>query len=1066
MRFFLLLSAIFFYYLSSLGQTIINPIFEKTDENKFRVKKVELTKDTTFVYCIYSAEAHSVANISDKMYIEDVRNEERFPIEKVSGIPFGPETKYFADAEEVNVILYFPRVSTDKINIIENEEEEAFNVYGIDLTHSYNSYYTSEDIQHFFETYQKKKEEKNWPAALEYTQKQLEASNYVEGIRSFASACAMYNMMMVLFNLNDYKIEIEWGLKAIDILHELPQDSINLDVLARTYGNIGTAYYMLKQYDISKHYTELSLSTRRLKDGIGTLNYEEYLENMAIGYYYEGNYPKALLYEREVVNIYEGKYNMDSDKYKYVYIRALNNLCEYLLQMEHIEEAIKIGRHAAKVINNGEHNTSSRLRVATYNNLAGALIKDDQIDEGISVLEELLDNAKNGGYYNERVTLSVRLRLASAYLNCKQDSLRALSEYESVLKVIEDSMYIGKNDFSNYSAVLKKIYEINRWSYPDMAMQYLNKAIDVQKEWNGENSVTFANMLLKKVEDMWVSCLVENKDFDLLFSYTCKAAEIVKRHINNSFHNMSTNERKAYWLRYKELFSWFIPTISGLLNTDTGNSLAYDAALFYKGMLLSSEREFKTTIQNSNDDELKRLYQDYTCHLTELEKQYTICSIGNTVDSLKSIIHDEEFLLSQKVTRFNRQYKGTDYSWEEVKGQLGKDDIAIEIISYQGLDGQNTYYDAYVIGWNYKAPQLIRLCKEEELKSLTSNNIDYEGLSTLFWGNEKLHDAIIDAKNIYFSASGLLNTIGIEYLPIAGNRYIYDRFTLYRLSSTRELLLRNRSTTIDKACLYGGLDYDYMTPQSNNKSTIPDRLSRSTVESLYQRGGFDYLDGSMEEVEQIKSVISRRGIDCVVFAKTEGTEESLKRLSGSRTGILHLSTHGMCIPDSNEVTAKKNNYRFVISDETQNINEEDMSLTRSFLVLAGGNALIRRDSLSENSEDGIITALEISHLDLANLDIVVLSACETALGKIESEGVYGLQRGFKKAGANTILMSLDKVDDEATKILMVEFYRNLMNGKTKRQSLKEAQSYLRKIENGKYDDPKYWASFILLDGLN
>ena len=116
--------------------------------------------------------------------------------------------------------------------------------------------------------------------------------------------------------------------------------------------------------------------------------------------------------------------------------------------------------------------------------------------------------------------------------------------------------------------------------------------------------------------------------------------------------------------------------------------------------------------------------------------------------------------------------------------------------------------------------------------------------------------------------------------------------------------------------------------------------------------------------------------------------------------------------------------------------------------------------------DGILTSLEISHLDLFGTNLVVLSACQTGLGDVTSEGVYGLQRGFKKAGAKTILMSLDKVDDEATRILMVEFYKNLMSGKTKHQSLRDAQKYLRQVENGKYNDPKYWASFIMLDGLN
>ena len=105
-------------------------------------------------------------------------------------------------------------------------------------------------------------------------------------------------------------------------------------------------------------------------------------------------------------------------------------------------------------------------------------------------------------------------------------------------------------------------------------------------------------------------------------------------------------------------------------------------------------------------------------------------------------------------------------------------------------------------------------------------------------------------------------------------------------------------------------------------------------------------------------------------------------------------------------------------------------------------------------------------MDLRTVDLVVLSACQSGLGDLTNEGVYGLQRGFKKAGVNTLLMSLNKVDDEATMILMVQFYKNLMSGKSKYQSLREAQMYLRTIENGKYAHPKYWASFIMLDGLN
>lgn len=96
--------------------------------------------------------------------------------------------------------------------------------------------------------------------------------------------------------------------------------------------------------------------------------------------------------------------------------------------------------------------------------------------------------------------------------------------------------------------------------------------------------------------------------------------------------------------------------------------------------------------------------------------------------------------------------------------------------------------------------------------------------------------------------------------------------------------------------------------------------------------------------------------------------------------------------------------------------------------------------------DGILLAKEIADMDLNGLDLIVLSACQTGLGDISGEGVFGLQRGFKKAGANTLLMSLWKVDDKATKLLMSRFYSNLIAGKSKIESLRDAQKYVREYE--------------------
>ncbi|MCR4560557.1 MAG: CHAT domain-containing protein, partial [Bacteroidales bacterium] len=105
-------------------------------------------------------------------------------------------------------------------------------------------------------------------------------------------------------------------------------------------------------------------------------------------------------------------------------------------------------------------------------------------------------------------------------------------------------------------------------------------------------------------------------------------------------------------------------------------------------------------------------------------------------------------------------------------------------------------------------------------------------------------------------------------------------------------------------------------------------------------------------------------------------------------------------------------------------------------------------------------AKEISRLDFQGLDLVVLSACQTGLGEVTGEGVFGLQRGFKKAGAQTIIMSLWEVDDYATRLLMTEFFKGLTAGKTKREAFLSALDFVK----AKNSDPKYWAAFVMVDG--
>ena len=261
------------------------------------------------------------------------------------------------------------------------------------------------------------------------------------------------------------------------------------------------------------------------------------------------------------------------------------------------------------------------------------------------------------------------------------------------------------------------------------------------------------------------------------------------------------------------------------------------------------------------------------------------------------------------------------------------------------------------------------------------------------------------------------------------------------------------------------------------------------------RSGVGELPATKEEVMIIDSTLAKAEIPDKLYTGILGTEASFKALSGAKTDLLHVATHGFYWTEDEANMMKQ--YSFLNS--ISNSSEEDLALARSGLLLAGANNVLTGKSIPEGVDDGVLTAREVSALDLRGLDLVVLSACQTGLGEITGDGVLGLQRGFKKAGAKTLLMSLWKVDDNATRMLMTGFYSNLVAGMSKTEALSAAQRHLREYEatitvksNGNltpsqirrlkmqgksvgqqtevkkvkpYSHPKYWSAFILLDAV-
>jgi CHAT domain-containing protein/tetratricopeptide (TPR) repeat protein len=535
-------------------------------------------------------------------------------------------------------------------------------------------------------------------------------------------------------------------------------------------------------------------------------------------------------------------------------------------------------------------------------------------------------------------------------------------------------------------------------------------------------------------------------------------------YIAYNFSVMTAVERAKLVTGLEPFFDNILPAIVYYKNTPEMNEQLFNAQLQRKGMLLCADMELNQIIKESQDSLLIQMNSELMKEKSLLHRQSLIPFNRRNVniDTLKYRIAAIEDKLMAISTSYRKYVHKRNAKWIDIQNAIGEKDLVVEFVSF--MDTSNAPKEHYVaLTFNKRSayPELIHLFTADQFP----NNYSAD-MFRFVW--KPIIDKHKNIDNIYFSPTGMLNNVGIEYFLKSVTNV--EPYHLYRLSSTRELLNKRVLKPYHNAVLYGGLSYDeVILPQKKPKDSFLSSLNvmyRGLADSLISRAGFEPLPNTLTEVSSIKTILTSNKIHTMLLTDKAGTEDSFKELSDKDIDVMHMATHGSYInPDEAVIKRSQNDYRFIQFDEGDNI-QEDAPLTRSFLVMSGGNMLSHNVSIPEMMEDGILTALEISSLDFYGLDLVVLSACQTALGDVKKEGVYGLQRAFKKAGANTILMSLDKVDDEATQILMVEFYRNLMAGKSKYQSLKDAQRHLRQVENGKYDKPEYWASFIMLDGLN
>ena len=626
------------------------------------------------------------------------------------------------------------------------------------------------------------------------------------------------------------------------------------------------------------------------------------------------------------------------------------------------------------------------------------------------------------------------------YLNVINNSKRTPASFEAYL--------LSANNLSN-------IYSKNgKWK----------ESIKILEELQGPNS--HSNYVIS--QNLAIGYLFTNR-YQEAISALYDMNECSFSNIEQIFSSFTGIEREQYWEKTANALINVNNIIAHRTNDKRAISMAYNNMLMCKSLSLNAVKLIDEFVSKSSDINLKEQYKKYQALKSEFAYKATNF---DEKDSLRREINLTERIILSSTGYLGRWIKQESKRWEDVKNELREGEIAIEYCHIPKIDKMpitEFRYGVFVLGHNYDSPIFIAL---DDIKVI-NGVFHYDNTDPLFINelytthNKELYNLLWKpilpylngVQTIYYSPVGPLNDLNFDVLCGEDGKMLNERHRMIRVSSTASLRTKESERYLS-SILYGNIRYDESVTDMADASSSYNTFTGTEVNpdlslrSENDRGKWGPIPSTKKEIDNIGALFKKKGIRTSILEGKDANEESFKNLNGKSPEILHLATHGFVLNTPQRAEENK----FIGSTNVYSHKESYMMWAG--IMLAGGNNIWQGDFDLKNVEDGILTADEVSRLDLSNTKLVVLSACETAKGMIDPvDGVYGLQRAFKMAGAQTIVMSLWKVQDDATSLLMTQFYAYLTNGDEKHRALWKAMMDVKE----KYKDPYYWAGFIMLD---
>jgi CHAT domain-containing protein len=600
------------------------------------------------------------------------------------------------------------------------------------------------------------------------------------------------------------------------------------------------------------------------------------------------------------------------------------------------------------------------------------------------------------------------------------------------------------NTASIYALTGDVYYQLKNYA---KAEEFYTRAKDLYERFFSRNHPEYVRILSKQSKVYFME-----KDYKRAKRNIEEALTNYESFIKQFFPALSEREKAKYWNTIKGDFEFYNTlAFSQLEDFRDLSGKVYNYQLLTKALLLSSSIKVRERILNSSDEQLKELYgswvqkKEFLTNALSMSTQQ-LADNGISTEALTSEVENLERELSVKSELFGESFETKKITYENVQKSLGKNEVAVEIVRYRHFSHTFTdsvIYVALYVKDDNSRPKAIEMAEGHRMetrfyryyRNCIIGKIPDVNSYKVFW--DPIQKQVGQYSTIYISPDGVYNLLNLEAIPTPDGKYVIDNSNIVMVSNTKDIYLKKlKNSKAPKTAATSG----------TNSATM---FGNPTFYLTASAGNITPLPGTEKEVKELDDLLKQKGWKTDEYLEGLATEEQVKELESPK--IFHIATHGFYNPESS-----------TSNDESLTENEAQLSenpLLKTGLLLKGAGDVLAKTKYNYNMESGILTAYEAMNLNLDKTDLVVLSACETGLGDIQNgEGVYGLQRAFLVAGAKVLIMSMFKVDDEATQKLILNFYRKWLTSNNLRGSFVEAKKELR-VD---YPEPIYWGSFMMI----